>query len=281
MMKKIASVLILLTLVPVSCTKEPVETVVANEDGEGKEIVLDFRQPEDSGAVPTKATAITELPSSLYYMITNTSGSSIKKSGTGTVTDGVIATGVYQTSTPTPYYYFVSNSTPMLISGKTKMHVTTSTDVICGVNLSSGTTVNVTMQHVLARVGTVSVSAEAGYTVSSVSLTLVAPGTGCDFNATDNIYESVSTGSDVVIAGAVGNNANDLYVVPGSYTLNLSYILRMNNYYKSFSKSTTIYLSRGQVHSINVVLDGDATQVDYSVTVRPFTESTVYLPVSS
>lgn len=80
-----------------------------------------------------------------------------------------------------------------------------------------------------------------------------------------------SPGSSVSHSLKVG--PNDVYVVPGTYTLTVNYTLSKGDYTDSFSKSGSVTLEKGKINKISTTVpEGSATEIQFSVSIVSWTE---------
>ena len=246
-----------------SCAKS-----VEPENQNPKEIVLCVGGDTIDMQVQTKTTAITTVPSSLYYsMTTGTIGSETSKieSASGNVGSGKIATGVYQSLTPTSYNYYVSNAAITFAASGSTISAVNTTDVIAGKVTSKETNPSVKLDHVFARTGTLTLNTQSGYTLSNVSWKIESStaGTGGTYNIAKNIWTSVTALSSTSLTGS-----SDLYLVPGDYTLSVTYTLTMGDWKQTFTKKATVTLVAGKVNNISgTASGGNASEISITVTL--------------
>ena len=139
-----------------------------------------------------------------------------------------------------------------------------------------------TFRHIFARIGSVTVSAKSGYTVDNISIS-ITPKISGDYNIrtgeghTDATgWSSTSNGSPVGIANATpGTKANNLYLVPGTYTLTLGWRATKGDYVKTYSGVTKdVDIAKGNVNTISCTLGGEAQEIVISVALNPWTSAT-------
>lgn len=253
----------------------------------GGEIVFTAEGEGFSSSVMTKAAAaVTSLSSFNVNCVTGTAGSAetsvfnVAFSGSPSFSGGK-----YWPSADPKYKFYASNvaMTPSAV-GPTIAAVNT-TDIVCAALLSPTYKASnaLTFSHIFARLGTCKISAPSGYTVSNLSVK-VTPNVSGTYNLfsgngkTDGTgWSSKTPGSETVIASAVGSTAsNDLYLVPGTYTLTASYTLTMGAYSESFTKSSTVSLMAGKVNNISATLPaGNAAGIQFTVSVTPWSDNNI------
>ena len=164
------------------------------------------------------------------------------------------------------YKFYASNVPLTFAAGGTTVSATNTTDVVCAY-LTDGTykTKNtLTFDHIFARLGRVDVVAETGYTISGISIRMT-PKTGGTYNLrtgagqTDGTgWSSVTTGSSTVVANKTGANANDVYLVPGSYTLTATWTATQSGASVTYTNmEVDIVVVGGKTNVVSVVLGGE------------------------
>lgn len=250
-----------------SCAKS-----VEPENQNPKEIVLCVGGDTIDMQVQTKTTEITTLPSTLYYsMTTGTLGSNETSkigSTSGNVGSGEIATGVYQTLSPTSYNYYVSNAAITFSASGSTISAANTTDVIAGKVTSNETNPSVKLDHIFARTGTLTLNTQGDYALSNVSWNIESisggtGGTGGTYNIAKDSWTSVTALSSTTIT-----KDSDMYLVPGSYTLTVHYTLTKGDWSDSFTKHATVTLVAGKVNNITgTASGGNASEISITVTL--------------
>lgn len=237
-------------------------------------------------AVQTKASAVTSLASFNVLAVTGTAGSAETTvfnaafSGSSTYTGGK-----YWPSTDRSYHFYASNATIAPAATGPTIAATNDTDIVCAfLNTPAYKTSNaLVFSHIFARIGTCKIAAPSGYTVSNLSVK-VTPNTGGTYSLfagngkTDGTgWTSKTAGSQTTIASALNSTAsNDIYLVPGSYTLSAAYTLTKGDYSESFTKSATVSLVAGKVNNISSTLPaGNAAEIQFSVSVTPWSDNNI------
>ena len=118
--------------------------------------------------------------------------------------------------------------------------------------------------HIFSRIGTVTVTAGNGYTVTGVSIRVV-PKTGGTYNLRTGEWSSLSEGSAVAIASGTGANANDLYLVPGTYEVLASWTAATGAYSETFTDCPVVFTAEaGHVATLAAELDGRGISLSVS-----------------
>lgn len=277
-------------LVLAACNKDVNAPLERQESvGAPQEIVLGCRDGLDL-EVDSKASAteITSLPGSLYWgATTGTSTEAAKWSSTSkTVSSSKIATGKYQTATPTAYNYYVSNVN-MSIGANTTISAANTTDVICGrTAASTSTTPSVTLNHIFARTGTVTATAPSGFSASNVSWTIVSKGsltgTAGTYNLRTGAWSSVTAlASSTLTSSATTSSTSDYYLIPGEYTITVSYTLTKGDNVQSYTKSGDVTLVAGKKNNISCTLiSNTVSEIQISCTLTAWGTQDVNLTLS-
>lgn len=252
--------------VMVSCDKFPAKT----DEAPGEEIVLNVDDRFDA-EVTTKGTKIESVPSTLYWgRTTGSAGSEANITGPTTAT-GVtssIATGLYQTATPTTYNWYVANQTFTIAAGGTTIAIANNTtDVIAARVSSSASSVSIQLNHVFACLGTLTMNTQTGYsiTVNSWHITSSGANTGTKgtYSITSGAWSSTTAANEDVTSGS-----NNFYI-PGSYTITCNYTLTKGAYSQTFTKSASVDLVRGKTNNITgTATGGSASEITLSVSVE-------------
>ena len=266
---------------------EPVE--LTPPDGTGfSPVILGAAGEALSADVTTKASAVTSLDSFFASATTGAAGSeSAVWTSAAFTKDG--ATTDYKgdkwwpNSNPS-YHFYASNAAITFAAGGSTVNATSATDVVCAYMASPTykSKNTLTFEHVFARLGDVEVSAADGYTISGVNIT-VTPKTGGTFNMrtgagkTDGTgWSSLTTGTATAIANATpGTKSNDIYLVPGTYTLTASWTATRGGYTENIAGMTAdVVLTGGKVNKITTTLGGNAEEVVFGVSINPWGAAT-------
>lgn len=165
------------------------------------------------------------------------------------------------------YKFFASNSMMAFSASGATVSANASSDVICAY-ISSPTYMGsntFVFDHVFARIGDVTITAGDGYTISDISV-MVTPRISGTYNieagyghTDDTGWSGLSNGSAVSIANATpGTKSNDLWLVPGTYNLLVSYVASKSGEatqtYTDLRRQITI--ESGKSWSISFTLSG-------------------------
>lgn len=255
-----------------SCRKDELKSAPSAKE----QIVLSLSDGSIDMSVSTKAAEITSLPSSLYLARTSgtwKSETSVEAPASFTVTGSEIATGWYQTNPVTAYNYYVANVAMAFAAGGSILFANNATDVIAGCTQGAddSSAPSVTLDHVFARTATLTCNTQEGYTVSDVTWKIASKAGGTGGTAgTYNI--ATKEWSDVTPLGQQAfSSDSDLYLIPGAYTVTVSYTLKKDSYSESFTKSGEVTLVAGRKNSITcTAIGGSASRIELSLSLTPW-----------
>ena len=264
---KLYAASLLITGLAAGCAKS-----VEPENQHPQQIVLCVGDDTIDMDVQTKATAITEIPSTLNFSVTTgTLGSSEttkKASASVSPASGKIATGLYQTANATSYNYYVSNCPITFAASGSTVSASNTTDVIAGTATSDSTSPSVTLDHIFARTGNLTLNTQDGYTLSVISWSIASStgGTAGTYNIATKAWSQLTK-----LATTSITKTSDMYLVPGSYTLTVSYTLTKGDWTKSFTKSAVVTLVGGKINNISGTASGGAASaISLAVSLTPW-----------
>ena len=262
-----------------SCNKE-----MSPASADSREIVFIAEGDGIGVDVETKTTALAAVPSSLYLeRTTGTWKSETAKdaSASKTVSTGAIATGWYQTVPATAYNYYVSNKQITFAAGGSTIAPTNDTDVIAGCTqaATTSTTPSATMEHVYARTGSLTCNTQSGYSISGVSWKIQSNsggGTTGTYNIATKAWSGVTALSETAFT-----SSSDLYLVPGSYKITVTYTLTLGAYSETFTKSGNVTLTAGKINNIScTAIGGNAQSISLTVSLTAWSSQSVTLTFS-
>ena len=264
---KLYAASLLITGLAAGCAKS-----VEPENQQPKQIVLCVGDDTIDMDVQTKTTAITKIPSTLNFSVTTgklgSSETMKKESASVSAASGKIATGLYQTVNATSYNYYVSNCPITFAASGSTVSASNATDVIAGTATDNSTSPSVTLDHIFARTGTLTLKTQTGYDLSNVSwkIASVTGGTSGTYNIAKQAWSSLTTLNSTSIP-----ESSDMYLVPGSYTLTVSYTLTKGDWTQNFTKSASVTLVGGKINNISGTASGGAASaISLTVTLTPW-----------
>lgn len=279
--------IILFTLVfaaaALGCNKNSVS--VAPLADSGQEIIIGVG-PVAKVDFETKATAITSVPSSLYWgASTGTPGSETARYACASfsVSEGKIATGKYQTVTPTLYNHYISNL-PFTVGANTTMTANNTVDVLAGrIPATTSATPSVELQHIFARTGTINAYAPAGgYAISGVSYKIIGKsainGTAGTYNLTGGAWTSAST---KLTSYTALTTDSDMYLIPGVYTIQISFTLTKGDWSNTFVQTGDVTLVAGKKNNITcqTSIIEEPVPISITITLADWDDNNIDVPV--
>ena len=188
------------------------------------------------------------------------------------------------------YNFYATNKTgdtPMTFTaGGATIAAANTQDIVCAYLPYGSVTYKakntLSFEHIFARVNTVTVEAESGYTVSGVTVS-ITPVTGGTYNLrtgkgkTDGTgWSGLTTGSLTTIANQVGANSNDIWLVPGRYTITASWTATQTggSSVPYTSKTVDVDITGGKKNNITATLGGEMV---FGVEVEAFADNEVPL----
>ncbi len=264
---KLYAASLLITGLAAGCAKS-----VEPENQHPQQIVLCVGDDTIDMDVQTKATAITEIPSSLNFSVTTgklgSSETTKKASASVSPASGKIATGLYQTANATSYNYYVSNCPITFAASGSTVSASNTTDVIAGTATSDSTSPSVTLDHIFARTGNLTLNTQDGYTLSVISWSIASStgGTAGTYNIATKAWSQLTK-----LATTSITKTSDMYLVPGNYTLTVNYTLTKGDWTKSFTKSAVVTLVGGKINNISGTASGGAASaISLTVSLTPW-----------
>ena len=242
--------------------------------------------------VATKTTEVTASTlASSGFNVSATSGTSGSEAEVFTNAAFSLSSGAYSGGQFWPvdepaggYHFYASNATLAYHAGGATVSALNSTDVVCAYlpDPDFGEENELTFTHVFARLDTVKVVAESGYTISNVSIR-VTPKTGGTYDlragaghADGMGWSSPVTGSETAVATVLGANVPDLYMVPGTYTMKVSWTATKGGSVENFTDETVDFaLEAGKRSEVTFTLGGNATDMKFSIAVTPWAVTAV------
>ena len=138
-------------------------------------------------------------------------------------------------------------------------------------------------EHIFARLCDVTVSQVSPYTISAVSI-YITPKIGGTYNLKTGSGQTGDTGWSSPVSGVATNIAaaspgtknNNIYLLPGSYTLTATWTATKDNYTQTFSNITKdVTLVRGKQNNISVSFTGNGTEIQFGVSVADWSANDI------
>ena len=287
-MKNLSFFLILCAL-SVACTQNLCPEPVA-EPSSQVPILFTAAAPLQA-SVQTRATVVTTENLASFYAAATTGSSSetsawISTTFNDTDHDGTFnSTDKYWPVDNPSYHFYAANVGLTFAASGTTCEAINSTDVICAY-LPSPTFQApnaLAFEHIFARLGTVTVSAASGYTVSDITLKIVPKvrgtyniKTGSGHNDGTGWASTTNASTSSTIASKLGSNTNDIFMIPGSYNVTVSWTATKGAYTEVYSNKTiTANFLSGKINALNITLGGEAKPISFTVSVTPWGSNTI------
>ena len=206
------------------------------------------------GLPQTKVTATTSANLSGFYLtISSGSGNSLVSannhyslySGTTFTPDSELC---WPSSNPS-YRFYASNLTMTASTGSVTVSCPEDTDVVCACNTSPSyfQKNTLTMGHVYSRIGALSINVPSGVTATLSSASVSAPKSGT-YSLLNNSWASVASSKTISL-----NSSNDVWIVPGTYPMSVTFSLTDGYTTKSgITRSGNVAFTAGMVSSVKV-----------------------------
>ena len=213
---------------------------------------------------PTKTEALTRLSSFQVVCTSGTAGDeALRWQATFQESGGGNYTGNQYWPVEDPSYHFYASNAPVTFAREgSYIEADNGRDVV-GAFLESPaykSKNNLTFRHLFARLGRFTVTAEEGKSLSDVDIRLT-PRTGGRYLLRQGTWSRVTAEDPVCISPeGEGTRENDLYLVPGTYTLTASWTVWKRGFpARKEGFSADITLPAGEVTDISTVLGGTVT----------------------
>ena len=246
-----------------------------------QEVRFSVMEPELS--VVTRASEVTAstLNSNGFY-VGATKGSAGSETSVWTSTSfsksgNYFVGGKYWPSTNQNQHFYACSRPLTFAAAGTTVSASNAYDIVCSYLPDPAYKLPNTLQfkHIFARIGDVTVIAGGGYTLTNVHVQ-VTPKTGGTYNLrtgdgqTDGTgWSSLTTGSATELANTTaGTKSNNLYLVPGTYDVSLSWTATNGGYTADLSKTVkNVAITGGSVNALSVTLKGSAEDIKLSVSI--------------
>lgn len=263
-----------------SCNKLETENGFVSEDN--LEMVFGVQGDGIEMAV-TKATAVESVSSIYWSATTGSMGSDTEKYAPMQLSlDGTqFKTGKYWPSTSTAYNYYVSN---VQFSWNGTSHAATiaatnATDIVAGTTTASyKSSPKVTVEHIFARTGSITLNAQSGYEIIGTTTWKIKSNANAGTAGTYNIGSKTWSGTITALSQQTLTSGSDLYLVPGSYNIEITYTLKKGDFEKQYTKNADVTFVAGAKNNITAtakVDDSDVSEIVLSVEVKPWGDNNI------
>ena len=164
------------------------------------------------------------------------------------------------------YHFYASNADLDFSASGGTVTVSTDTDVVCAYRPTSNYEAPnfLIFNHILARLGTISLAAPSGYNavINSITFTPITNGT---YNIRTKSWSDTSTGEAVSLSPT---SPNDAWCIPSTYTFTINYTLSVDDYSQEYTKTTSVTLLAGKTNNLSGTLpSGDAVRMTFTLQV--------------
>ncbi|MBR0247126.1 MAG: hypothetical protein IJQ61_11720 [Bacteroidales bacterium] len=230
-------------------------------------------------SVDTKTDAVSAL--NAFYVSATTGTQEMQAWENVRFTGSDIFTGGKLWAAEDPAYHFYASNAVM--DASQSIAADNATDVIVAYlpHPTFRETNTLIFKHIFARLRKVTMDVPEGYAVSDVNVK-ITPGIGGQFDIrsgygqTDGSgWSKVTPGESVSIASADGSvKENDLYLVPGKYTLDVSWKIRKDEYVYTYENvHYEVDLAAGKENNVTITLFGneaDEMALSLRVSLEPW-----------
>ena len=269
----------------ISCTKA--DKLETPDVSESRLISFSAKGEGLSTSVSTKASAVTSLES---FNVTATKGESsetavfenISFSKSGSNYTG----GKYWPSTDAKYHFYAANAHLSFATNVCSVSPSDASKDIIVAHIANPTykaSNELVFEHIYSRIGSIAITAPSGYTISGTpTIALSAPVAGTYSLNSKNWTSKGSAAKQTLVTGVAGASAsNDVYVVPGTYSMSVTYTLVKGDYVETFTKTANVTLVQGKVNNITATAPaGNAQEIVFTVTVTPWGTNPINVDLS-
>lgn len=218
---------------------------------------------------------VTSLPEFNVYATSGTAGSETSEWGPVTFAKengtNVYKGGKYWPNGEISYHFYASNADMTFSADGCTVDGDGASDIVCAYNPAPvfGTQNSLAFEHIYARIGKVAINSQEGYDISDVKVSVTCPTSG-KYNIRTGIGKTDGSGwtkgQDSDHSLRIGDN--DLYVLPGTYRISVSYSLKRDAWSESFEKSATVGIVGGKVNNIiGTAIGGKASDITFDISV--------------
>lgn len=228
--------------------------------------------------VATKAiTPVTSVESVYWSATSGTVGSDTEVYAPMTVAlnNSKFSTGKYWPSESIAYNYYVSNKVFTWDGSNhaASIAAVNTEDIVAGTaSAAYKSTPEVTVDHIFARTGSLTLVAQDEYELVGNATWKIKSNTGAGTAGTYNIGAKTWSGA-TALAQQVFTSDSDLYLLPGSYHIEITYTLKKGDFQKEFTKGADVTFDAGKTNNIkataHVGTEG-AEEIIFTVTVTPW-----------
>lgn len=279
-MKKLLIIAAAVVALTASCQKEDSLSIKDSVKDSLSEMTFGVKGGGIRMSVATKATAVTEVSSVCWMATGGTVGADtlVYEPQSVSLGDSNFSTGKYWPSEETDYNYYVSNAQFSWAAGAATIAASNETDIVAGIAAAPyKTSPDVTVDHIFCRTGSLTLDAQEGYELMGAAVWKIKSNEGTGTAGTYNIGTKSWSGA-TALSQQVFTGESDLYLIPGSYNVEITYTLKKGDFQKEYTKAADVTLTVGSVNNIKAtahVGDDGAEEIVFTVTVTPWGENDV------
>lgn len=242
----------------------------------GKEIVFELGGDGIDFDVQTRATEVSSV-NLIYWESQNATTKEVVTTVTGAIVTatGLAASAKYWPAGTDTYNFMASNVS--FTSSTGAINTDNTKDIVVGTASSSPVEkVPITLDHIFARTATLTLNTQKDYTLSNVSWKIKSKDSKSGTAGTYTIGSGWGTTATTALAEQEITSDSDLYLIPATYTLIVTYTLTLGAYSETFTKSADVTLVQGKKNSIiGTATGGNASTVKFNVTITAWGEETL------
>lgn len=244
------------------------------------EVVIGMLGLPSVSLTETKATAVSSLPSTLYWGATSGTRGTIGETrkwnaSSGSVVGSTLPTGQFVTVPEVLNYYVSNHSFTVPATGNITMAVDNSMDVVAGWTASAtdSNTPSVTLNHIFARTGTLTLNLPYGYSASGVSWSIKGNGVLTGTAGTYNLSTGAWIASSASLDYTTITSGSDLYLLPGDYDVKITFTATRGGFSKTYTQVGTVTMEAGKRNNITASSSSDdSTEIIISLSLTPWDE---------
>ena len=237
------------------------------------------------GLSVTKAEAVTALTSVYWSATTGDIGNDteIYAPVSLSVSENNVSTGNYWPAESIAYNYYVSNVAYTWDAGSQGAVIAASngTDIVAGLaEASYKSSPKVTLEHIFARTGSLTLEPHAGYTLGDVVVWKIKSNADAGVSGTYNIGAKTWSGVGALEQREF-SSSSDLYLVPGSYNVEITYTLKKDSFVQEYTKNADVVLEGGAVNNIRATAHTggeEPSEISLSIELEPWGEHNITIP---
>lgn len=225
----------------------------------------------------TKAEAVTSLSSVYWASTAGATGADeqVYAPVSLSLDNGKASTGKYWPAESIAYNYYVSNVSFSWNASSSKATIAASNekDIVAGIaEASYKSSPTVILEHIFARTGSLTLNAQDGFSLVGNAVWKIKSNSGTGVSGTYDIGSAAWSDVSALPQQAFASDS-DLYLIPGSYNVEITYTLKKDDFQKEFTKSANVTLEGGACNNITAtahVGSDEPSEISLTVEVKPW-----------